>query len=170
MDYLELLKSIVNALDLTKLNEYSQNTRIMVWAYNKIKDFREVQAELLTKVQDFEELTKRQNKNIATLLQTRDDCEKMNDKLTMKVLKFEDKVTDLDELVSRQTNKIENDRLDLVHLGTLNERKDSKIDDLEREVAEYELIQEDNKRFFMYIVVISVFAGFMMGLLAYPLI
>jgi chromosome segregation ATPase len=170
MDYLELLKSIVNALDLTKLNEYSQNTRIMVWAYNKIKDFREVQAELLTKVQDFEELTKRQNKNIATLLQTRDDCEKMNDKLTMKVLKFEDKVTDLDELVSRQTNKIENDRLDLVHLGTLNERKDSKIDDLEREVAEYELIQEDNKRFFKYIVVISVFAGFMMGLLAYPLI
>ena len=170
MDYLELLKSIVNALDLTKLNEYSQNTRIMVWAYNKIKDFREVQAELLTKVQDFEELTKRQNKNIATLLQTRDDCEKMNDKLTMKALKFEDKVTDLDELVSRQTNKIENDRLDLVHLGTLNERKDSKIDDLEREVAEYELIQEDNKRFFMYIVVISVFAGFMMGLLAYPLI
>ena len=170
MDYLELLKSIVNALDLTKLNEYSQNTRIMVWAYNKIKDFREVQAELLTKVQDFEELTKRQNKNIATLLQTRDDCEKMNDKLTMKALKFEDKVTDIDELVSRQTNKIENDRLDLVHLGTLNERKDSKIDDLEREVAEYELIQEDNKRFFMYIVVISVFAGFMMGLLAYPLI
>ena len=140
MDYFELLKSkdlenIVNALDLTKLNEYSQNTRIMVWAYNKIESMRK-------QVKDLENHAYSENNHILS-------HKKMND--------------DLEKIVERQYSEIRD-------LGKTINDHESTNDDLEREVVEYELIQEDNKRFFMYIVVISVFAGFMMGLLAYTLI
>jgi len=61
-----------------------------------------------------------------------------------------------------------NDKLTLRSLTLEGRTKDlkSKTEDLE----ELQSIYEDHKRFLKYMVVMSIFAGFIMGLVSYPLI
>tara|TARA_R100001530_G_scaffold113725_1_gene80682 strand:- start:107 stop:502 length:396 start_codon:yes stop_codon:yes gene_type:complete len=61
-----------------------------------------------------------------------------------------------------------NDKLTLRSLTLEGRTKDlkNKTEDLE----ELQSIYEDHKRFLKYMVVMSIFAGFMMGLVSYPLI
>ena len=61
-----------------------------------------------------------------------------------------------------------NDKLTLRSLTLEDRTKDlkNKTEDLE----ELQSIYEDHKRFLKYMVVMSIFAGFMMGLVSYPLI
>ena len=61
-----------------------------------------------------------------------------------------------------------NDKLTLRSLTLEDRTKDlkNKTEDLE----ELQSIYEDHKRFLKYMVVMSIFAGFIMGLVSYPLI
>ena len=73
------------------------------------------------------------------------------------------KIKDQNEQIQRL-----NDKLTLRSLTLEGRTKDlkNKTEDLE----ELQSIYEDHKRFLKYMVVMSIFAGFMMGLVSYPLI
>ena len=127
---------------ITKLTELSYDHQAIVWLYGKIETF--------TKTQDEVE---------RNFLELRDEKKALESKL---------KTTDANLSTCRKHNERLNDKLTLRSLTLEGRTKDlkSKTEDLE----ELQSIYEDHKRFLKYMVVMSIFAGFMMGLVSYPLI
>ena len=133
-----------NETDLTSdSSEYlSMDHQAIVWMYGKI--------ETLNRIQDKAE---------ANFLELRGEKKALESKL---------KTTDANLSTCRKHNERLNDKLTLRSLTLEGRTKDlkNKTEDLE----ELQSIYEDHKRFLKYMVVMSIFAGFMMGLVSYPLI
>ena len=138
-------------------SEYlSMDHQAIVWMYGKMETLTKLSESRKTKI-------KEQIAEMDTLELKVRDLERTLSEVAKNNHQLDDNLS-----TCRKHNERLNDKLTLRSLTLEDRTKDlkNKTEDLE----ELQSIYEDHKRFLKYMVVMSIFAGFMMGLVSYPLI
>ena len=134
---------------ITKLTELSYDHRAIVWLYDKIETLTKLSESRKTKIKEQIAEMDTLELKVRDLERTLSEVAKNNHQLDDDLSASRKQLNKMDDILTNRAITLEN-----------------KTEDLE----ELQSIYEDHKRFLKYMVVMSIFAGFMMGLVSYPLI
>ena len=140
-----------NETDLTSdSSEYlSMDHQAIVWMYGKIETLTKLSESRKTKIKEQIAEMDTLELKVRDLERTLSEVAKNNHQLDDDLSVSRKQLNKMDDILTNRAITLEN-----------------KTEDLE----ELQSIYEDHKRFLKYMVVMSIFAGFMMGLVSYPLI